>query len=260
MFCMAVHYFCIKTAQERAGRPRQGMPAKVAAATLGAMCMCMALAVFASGILYMACGKDLHECPGLSEHVFPPGHHHRHGPPGHHHRHGIAMMGGDWEGDQVHPGFDVPTHGNPLPKCQACLASGFDYCIHEDRCTKRATYTCKGPHDHITGDKEFALHGNPHTKHSMICPASEVKVDQNLGPPRPEDVARLLEAHFMSGKSGGAVLATSKFSAVAESKNKEIVGEHKPCKMKKHLLAFASAVKSLLGTKQTAEKTAILVV
>lgn len=253
MFCMTVHYFCIKTAQERASRPRQGLAARVAAATLGAKCMCVALAIFVGSMLYIACGNDLDKCPGLSMHL-----HRLH--PGHHHRHGMTTMGDEWEGhpdwhhhgqgDHVHPGyhhwhhhvhgdrndpgFDVSPRGNALPKCQACLASGFDYCIREDRCTKRATYTCKGPHDHITGDEEFALHGNPHTQHSMICPGFE--------PKGPVD-----------------------FSAVATSKEKGVVQEHKPCKMKKHLLKFASAVKSLLGTKHVgleaaAEKTASVVV
>lgn len=109
-----------------------------------------------------------------------------------------------------------------MPKCQACLASGFDYCISKDQCTKRATFSCKGPHDHITGDKEFALHGNPHAQHSMICPSSEVK-------------------------------PVSDFFALPESKNKEMAQELKPCKMKKHFLAFASAIKSLLGKTQVTE-------
>mmetsp|Transcript_133013 Transcript_133013/g.258951 ORF Transcript_133013/g.258951 Transcript_133013/m.258951 type:complete len:402 (-) Transcript_133013:274-1479(-) len=223
MFCMTVHFFCIKSARERASRPRQSGPAKVAAATLGAMCMCVALSIFVSSILYMACGENLHKCPGLSPWPWPAHHHHHghddHPHPGHHHGHG----------DHFFPGFDVPAHGKPVLKCQACLASGFDYCISKDQCTKRATFSCKGPHDHITGDKEFALHGNPHAQHSMTCPGSEVK-------------------------------ASSDVPAVAESKKKDIVQEHKPCKMKKHLLAFASAIKSLLGKTQVTEMTATLVI
>jgi len=263
MFGMTVHYFCFKTAQERARRPRQSLPAKVAAATLGAKCICVAVFFFAGSILYIACGhsNDLDKCPGLSVyfHRLHPGHHHPHWPhhghadddedgdngdddddaegdddgddedgdhvrPGHHQWHQHELGDHDhtghhhWHhhehGDRNHPGFDVPPYGNPLPKCQACLASGFDYCIREDRCTKRATYTCRGPRDHITGDEEFALHGNPRTQHSMTCPGSEVK-------------------------------ATIGFSAMAESKD--------------------SAVKSLLGTQHAdpagaAEKTASMVV
>merc|ERR1712032_1529503 len=35
-----------------------------------------------------------------------------------------------------------------------------------------------GPHDHITGDKDFALHGNPDgVQHSMVCPQPEQKLD-----------------------------------------------------------------------------------
>merc|ERR1712118_591557 len=57
--------------------------------------------------------------------------------------------------------------------CSACLAAGKDFCIASSRCITRATFQCNGPHDHITGDKEFALHGNPDgIQHSMVCPAS----------------------------------------------------------------------------------------
>lgn len=57
--------------------------------------------------------------------------------------------------------------------CHACLAAGKDFCISGRMCIPRATFGCKGPHDHITGDREFALHGNPDgIKHSMVCPGS----------------------------------------------------------------------------------------
>jgi hypothetical protein len=55
--------------------------------------------------------------------------------------------------------------------CQKCLAAGKDFCISDNKCIPRATFQCKGPHDHITGDKEFSLHGNPKgIEHSMACP------------------------------------------------------------------------------------------
>jgi uncharacterized protein YlaI len=58
--------------------------------------------------------------------------------------------------------------------CQQCLDEGEDYCISENKCIPRATFQCHGPHDHITGDKEFALHGNPEgIQHSMVCPAAK---------------------------------------------------------------------------------------
>jgi len=43
--------------------------------------------------------------------------------------------------------------------CQACLESGKDFCISSNRCTPRATFTCKGPEDHISSDLEFVYHG-----------------------------------------------------------------------------------------------------
>merc|ERR1711862_218013 len=56
-------------------------------------------------------------------------------------------------------------------KCMSCLRSGKDFCIHDNKCIERATYNCQGPRDQITGDKEFALHGNPEgIQHSMVCP------------------------------------------------------------------------------------------
>jgi hypothetical protein len=59
-------------------------------------------------------------------------------------------------------------------KCKGCLAEGMDYCISTDLCVPRATFSCHGPKDHITGDKEFALHGNPEgIQHSMVCPSNE---------------------------------------------------------------------------------------
>jgi len=63
--------------------------------------------------------------------------------------------------------------------CKQCLDAGKDYCIAENKCIPRATFQCHGPHDHITGDKEFALHGNPEgIQHSMVCPAAkEQKLD-----------------------------------------------------------------------------------
>merc|ERR1711976_592503 len=57
------------------------------------------------------------------------------------------------------------------PKCQACLADGKDFCISDSKCIPRATFQCRGPHDHITGDEWFALHGNPNAiQHSTVCP------------------------------------------------------------------------------------------
>jgi len=73
------------------------------------------------------------------------------------------------------------------------------------------------------------LHGNPHAKHSMVCPGSKAE-------------------------------ATGDVSAVAEPKNKEILQEHKPCKMKKRFMAVASAVRSFLENNQAVKKTATLVV
>lgn len=59
-----------------------------------------------------------------------------------------------------------------LSKCEKCLAEGMDFCISGNECIPRATFQCRGPYDHITGDKEFSLHGNPDgIQHSMSCPA-----------------------------------------------------------------------------------------
>jgi hypothetical protein len=72
-----------------------------------------------------------------------------------------------------HPGSDYSSS-----KCHACLAEGKDFCISGNKCIPRATFQCKGPHDHITGDKEFALHGNPEgIQHSMTCPKPIQKKD-----------------------------------------------------------------------------------
>jgi len=88
---------------------------------------------------------------GLHAHHGP---HRRHGP-----RHGV-------------------DGGHEHSKCHACLAAGEDFCISGNKCIPRATFQCKGPHDHITGDKDFALHGNPDgVQHSMVCPQPEQKLD-----------------------------------------------------------------------------------
>jgi hypothetical protein len=71
-------------------------------------------------------------------------------------------------------GSSTRTIADAETTCNACIAEGKDYCLAENRCTERATFTCRGPHDHITGDKEFALHGNPEgIQHSMVCPVEK---------------------------------------------------------------------------------------
>merc|ERR1719405_118793 len=61
----------------------------------------------------------------------------------------------------------VPEHGDRAATCAECLAAGKDYCIADNRCTKRATRTCAGPEDHVTGSPEFA---RTSPGHSMKCP------------------------------------------------------------------------------------------
>jgi len=57
-----------------------------------------------------------------------------------------------------------------ISNCEKCLAEGQDFCISGNACIPRATFQCRGPYDHITGDKEFALHGNPEgIHHAMSC-------------------------------------------------------------------------------------------
>jgi hypothetical protein len=63
----------------------------------------------------------------------------------------------------------LPEHGHPAGKCEECIAAGQDYCIAENRCTTRATRTCRGPEDHITGCPKFA---QTSPGHSMTCPRS----------------------------------------------------------------------------------------
>eukprot|EP00930_Biecheleria_cincta_P035349 TRINITY_DN24312_c0_g1_i1.p1 TRINITY_DN24312_c0_g1~~TRINITY_DN24312_c0_g1_i1.p1 ORF type:complete len:514 (+),score=127.16 TRINITY_DN24312_c0_g1_i1:89-1630(+) len=67
--------------------------------------------------------------------------------------------------------LDIDRNKRDPAKCYACLAEGKDFCISGNKCIPRATLQCRGPHDRITGDKRFALHGNPDgIEHSMICP------------------------------------------------------------------------------------------
>lgn len=65
------------------------------------------------------------------------------------------------------PGDWTDEH-SPLATCRRCLVSGQDYCKSRNVCTPRATKTCAGPEDHVTGSVLFA-----HLGHSMICPGME---------------------------------------------------------------------------------------
>jgi hypothetical protein len=71
MLFLSVNYFCCKSSQERAYRPQQGRPAKVAAGTLAALCFCAVFAGVASTTaIVAACASDPNNCQ------FEP--HHRH--------------------------------------------------------------------------------------------------------------------------------------------------------------------------------------
>jgi len=50
--------------------------------------------------------------------------------------------------------------------------AGQDYCINANRCTERATRTCEGPFDHVTGSPDFAKAA---PGHSMECPSEGVE-------------------------------------------------------------------------------------
>lgn len=63
-----------------------------------------------------------------------------------------------------------PERGPRAETCAKCLAVGKDYCIANNRCTERATRTCEGAEDHVTGSPEFA---RTSPGHSMTCPGSE---------------------------------------------------------------------------------------
>merc|ERR1719236_9350 len=82
-----------------------------------------------------------------------------------------SHFGGDDDDDDNDDDDDddepVPEHGDRAATCAECLAAGKDYCIADNRCTKRATRTCAGPEDHVTGSPEFA---RTSPGHSMKCP------------------------------------------------------------------------------------------
>jgi hypothetical protein len=70
-----------------------------------------------------------------------------------------------------------------IPMCEKCLMEGFDYCISTDACTERATATCAGQEDHITGDQDWGQ------THSMVCPSCDCpagQVMEKVGVPCPE--------------------------------------------------------------------------
>jgi hypothetical protein len=106
----------------------------------------------------------------------PHGHwSHGHWSHGHHH----SFMDDEASGEYYYYYYDekpmiedglmmlgAPAEG----KCAECLAAGMDYCIAEDRCTERATRTCRGAEDHVTGSPEFS---RAEPGHSMKCPRSD---------------------------------------------------------------------------------------
>jgi len=70
MLFLSVNYFCCKSSQERARRPQQRLPAKVAAGTLVALCFCAVFAGVVSAPIVAACASDPNRCQFE--------HHHRH--------------------------------------------------------------------------------------------------------------------------------------------------------------------------------------
>eukprot|EP00931_Biecheleriopsis_adriatica_P061601 TRINITY_DN37045_c0_g1_i1.p1 TRINITY_DN37045_c0_g1~~TRINITY_DN37045_c0_g1_i1.p1 ORF type:complete len:588 (-),score=137.16 TRINITY_DN37045_c0_g1_i1:91-1854(-) len=76
----------------------------------------------------------------------------------------------------TYPKVSIPTNGTGTAEsnCQQCLDSGQDFCIEENRCTPRATYTCMDPADHITGSGDFSLYGNPRMVFKMTCPSANM--------------------------------------------------------------------------------------
>jgi hypothetical protein len=63
MLFLSVNYFCCKSFQERARRPQQGLPAKVAAGTLAAFCFCAVFAgVVSTTAIVAACASDPNKC------------------------------------------------------------------------------------------------------------------------------------------------------------------------------------------------------
>lgn len=93
-------------------------------------------------------------------------------PHGHHMKHRFYKWASAFTGQKHHW---EEAGGSAADVCQECLDGGSDYCISGNKCVPRATYSCEGPDDHITGDVWFAFHGNPRANHSMSCPKTDVR-------------------------------------------------------------------------------------
>jgi len=108
-------------------------------------------------------GRGLHGHHHEHHHEHDDEHQHQHHP-WHHHQHHEHRREGH------HPGHSMVCPASPLgaaepSQCEACLASGKDFCISSARCIERATFGCDGAEDHITGDPEFARPGPHHHEH-----------------------------------------------------------------------------------------------
>ena len=81
--------------------------------------------------------------------------------------------------------------------CEECLRTGFDYCISANSCVERASKSCKGPEDHITGDESFASGVENGYRLSMTCPGESHRAD-------PREFPRLADANSARESVGSA--------------------------------------------------------
>merc|ERR1719388_346023 len=162
---------------------------------------------------------------------------HGHGPHGPHGPGGLHFFARPWDGpspdarddgEYDYDDYDEESmleHGPHHEMCAKCLAAGKDYCVEDNRCTPRATRTCNGPEDHVTGSPEFA---RTSPGHSMKCPKPDEPVERGfLHHHGRQGFPVLLEVH---GVTGDKLIHDLRAHAAALSATACETAE-KPCKV-----------------------------